>query len=329
MLQSMLLVLKLLAPIVAAVFGAIGTIKEFKHPDGRITNWGKAALSGILLGSALTIAIQVFQEMADQKTEADIILRLERAVTKITTLSADATITMPEISELTGQIEAKLQQQLVHLQNETEEYDGSIVVASERPPTRSGEKPTITSVEILPESDLFPSIDRDDALGFIADTLILRISIYRSPIDEDDFFAARWTGEGQPDFQVAFDSSEPLELTYNLRREALDFTIYDETDPEFWDSTGRIVSEVDLSGAQIWFFLDAAAPPVGSEESTELLIARGLDEAELRVVAMRINGLDYFFMRDQLEEVRTINNKKAWTIILPDSLEEIYDQHVQ
>ena len=57
-LAPMLIALKLLAPILGAVFGVLALLVHFKDSTGTVTRWGKFALAGVVVSAALSASIQ-------------------------------------------------------------------------------------------------------------------------------------------------------------------------------------------------------------------------------------------------------------------------------
>jgi hypothetical protein len=89
MLDVMLVLLKCLSILSAAVFGILGLLHDFKDRDGRITKWGGWSLFGVILSAMVAGAIEAFafvkaseDNTAQAKHREDLLHRIDTTTTK-------------------------------------------------------------------------------------------------------------------------------------------------------------------------------------------------------------------------------------------------------
>jgi hypothetical protein len=109
---------KVLSMISAALFGAIGLLANYKDSTGRITKWGKIALSGIILSAVLSLTLFSLEtasaRRAAEKARAD----AEESARVLSTILENARLTVSQQRdnlEKTESLSADMSRTLGHL----------------------------------------------------------------------------------------------------------------------------------------------------------------------------------------------------------------------
>lgn len=349
MLQTALFFLKVFSAVLAGVFGAIGTVKEFRGEDGKVTKWGKVALLGVAVSSITAVSTQVIQELIDQQSAREaagriekqvenqqeilekmvvqgeksqsILSSLERSLTKFSEISATVFIDLPDNVELVGQFEQELLAEYSNFVESGTAYDGP-VYASRGFPDR------VEEIVVLAFGGLYPQSDESNPFGWLLGSLSLEAAFYKEPRADSELLATRWSGEGQPDLQIEFTMDHLPNLKYELEGSKFNILQRSKSDSQFWDSSGEIISLSDLAGAQVYFYLKAYGS-VQMQPEADSVFRDGVRNSILETVILRIDELDLWFRDTQLRGFQAENGVTIWTATLPETLPEIFERHVR
>ncbi|WP_282609996.1 hypothetical protein [Pelagibius sp. Alg239-R121] len=349
MLQTALFVLKIFSAILAGVFGAIGTVKEFRGEDGQVTTWGKVALVGVVVSSITAVSTQIVQELIDQQSaqkaaerieqqianqqallermaaqgeQSEAILSdLQRSLTKFNKISASAFIDLPDNVALAGRVEQELLAEYSILVESGAAYDGPVSPSRTSPDG-------IEEISIQPVSGLYPQSDVSNPFGSLLESLSLEVAFYQEPRADAEIIATRWSGEGQPDLQISFRQDHLPNLSYEFEGSKFNILQSHTSDSKFWDSSGEIISLSDLAGAQVYFYLTAIGWS-GMQADVDSVFWGGVRNSVLETVILRIDELELWFRDEQLREFQAENGVTVWIATLPESLPEIFERHVR
>ncbi|WP_152008402.1 hypothetical protein [Hoeflea sp. EC-HK425] len=349
MLQTALFVLKIFSAVLAGVFGAIGTVKEFRGEDGEVTRWGKVALIGVVVSSITAVSTQFIQELIDQQSakksterielqvenqrkilermvtqgeqSQSILSTLERSLTKFSAISASAFIELPDNVELIGQFEQELLAEYSAFVKAGTAYGGPVYASRT---SHDG----IEAISVSAFGGLYPQSGKSNSLGWLLESLSLEAAFYKEPRADADLVAMRWSGEGQPDLQIGFTIEDLPNLSYELEGSKFNILQSNTSDSQFWDSSGEIISLSDLAGAQVYFYLSASGMS-GMQPDVASVFWDGVRDSVLETVVLRIDEIDLWFRDAQLREFQADNGVTVWTATLPETLTEIFESHVR
>lgn len=351
MLDTLLLALKLISSLLAGIFGAIGTMHDYKDSSGSITKWGRIALFGIVISSAVTISTQVIEEALNQKSAAEASARIEKQIQNQQELLSsvnDQSIrsnkvlgsiqrTFNRIESLSGTFWLEIPYAHTAFDNYSKRIRISIDNLLNKPDgdndiyvSRSKNKP---DGSLIPEEVSIPSYsasfpqDKEQPLRRLM-SAGLAISIYRNPIKVEEFLANRWLGRGQPDLQLRMSPDDPQ---INVELEDYHLEVYSRltTDQQYWDTNGQIASLNDLAGSQIWFYVDRPASFGEDYDEMNAVLSELSGKASIRTIILRINDIDFWFREKDMHREVSTNGKAAWVVNMPSDLENIYERFVK
>lgn len=351
MLDTLLLALKLISSLLAGIFGAIGTIHDYKDDSGSITKWGRIALFGIVISSAVAISAQLIEEALNQKSADEARARIETQIQNQQELLSNVNEQSIRSNKVLGSIQRTF--------NRIETLSGTFWL--ELPYTHTAFKAYSERVKILIDDlldnpnhvhDIYISRSKNNPDGSLIPEEVaipsdstsfpqekdqplrrlmkagLAISIYRKPIKAKEFLATRWSGRGQPDLQLSMSPMNP-DLNVELEDYQMEVISRLTTDQQYWDTNGQVASLNDLAGSQIWFYVDH---PTGfGEQYTKMnaVLSELSGKASIKTIILRVNDVDLWFREKDMSREVVRNGKVAWVITMPSDLEEIYESFVR
>ena len=261
-LELLKVILGILSISGATVSGVAALLVEYKDKKtGRITKWGRYALYGIaisfLIGTS-NLWIDYTQKSRQASNDAEKSrINTEKTLQIVTDINRtlnpfrDVRVTFhvsypfdhPDLARYLKRLDEGVCALLPEIQSSRREVQGVSWVMD-----RAG---TILVVRIHEGSPLFPNKSSEHLAFQVFFRRGLTLNFFKTPINpatfDDDI--------PDPDITMGFDGDEyknEIEVHYDLERKAVEFVGYGIlSKPESWDSSGKIVSMLDLPGTQM------------------------------------------------------------------------------
>ncbi len=351
MLDTLLLALKLISSLLAGIFGAIGTMHDYKDSSGSITKWGRIALFGIVISSAVTITTQVIEEAINQKSAAEASARIEKQIqnqqellVSVNEQSIRSNKVLGSIQRTFNRIESLsgtfwlelpythtafykyLKRIRISIDNLLDKPDGDYDIYVSCLKNNPDGSIIPEEVSIPSYSASFPQVKEQPLRRLMSAGLA--ISIYRKPIMVEQFLAKRWSSRGQPDLQLRMSPDEPKII---VKLEDYHMEVYSRltTEQQYWDTNGQISSLNDLAESQIWFYVDRPAGFGEDYKEMNAVLSELSSKACIRTIILRINDIDFWFREKDMSRKVASNGEVAWVINMPSDLEAIYERFVK
>jgi hypothetical protein len=342
-------ILKLLGLVLTGAFGILGLLTDFRDDKTKkITKWGKIALLGIILSTALSIVAQLLEsaksvrearesekQARDQITKSNEILNnLNRSLNPLTnvriTYWLKVPINAPELAayrkRLThgvaglladGRIDAKMRTAFV---------------------ARSNQKGQAEVVGIPRGSSLMPR--RDEAIAYYLIRYSgLQFSFLKNHYNDADFVGDP-SKRPRPDlfFGVITEfggksrRNRNYSLDYDLRTKEL--TLYASdllADPQSWTSDNQIQAVPDLPNVQMAVTIDDTFVPritkMGERDKQGIILSRVRSQMELDALILKINTRELWIKRSMVSDFRRVTGGTApiavYLTVFPKSIDDL------
>ena len=285
--DSLLFILKLLGVVSTAVFGILGTVHDFRSPDGKLTKWGKASVVGTIASVLLAVSAQFIenhlQAKSARKAAEDALestRRLERIIYELNRTMQP----IESISVFVADLGLPLDDQ--PLQDYKDRLNSGIEEVLKLPPQRQDEQRekglsvgrvrTVDGVDvpdrvsISESSDLFPNRENESLARAVIKVEIVELSFYRVPIVASDFHPFHHGRANDPDVRGMCFDREAFTIEKSLQSQTVNLMGGCELERKRWENnSGKIVAIPDLAGSQLFI----AFGPLGLETDNDRFLA--------------------------------------------------------
>jgi hypothetical protein len=266
-------ILGILSIFGATASGVMALLVEYKDKKtGRMTKWGRYALCGLAISFLIgTSNLWIDYTQKSRKTRDDAErsrINTEKTLQIVTDINRtlnpfkDVRVTFaisypfdhPDLARYLQRLDEGVRALLPDMQSSHEEIQGVSWQME-----KGGR---IVWVRIHEGSPLFPSRSSEPLAFQVFLRRGLTLNFFKTPISPSTFDLR---SDDIPDIRMSFDEDEyknEIEVRYDLESKAIEFVGYGIlSKPESWESSGKIVSMLDLPGTQLIIQLeyDAAA----------------------------------------------------------------------
>jgi hypothetical protein len=303
--DTFLAVAKFLTLLIAGTLGVLGLRVEYKDDNGNITRGGKLALIGIIISTLIAATIQgveVYKQKVEENTKQQqrteeaqrankLLTEVQRGVYNFRDISIDIETTYPSDHEaFAGYFKrfdegAKQYIKTVVANNMKQNYDERYVVFTDDDPNQ----PYLMTIK---SSDgLYPDKLKEKlAWQLLADSDIT-ISIYKTPLSANETANSE---NKKPDVQwrIKLKGESKIENQFTEKKLASSAEWVSVDPKDFGNkSNGKVVSLVDLSGAQMTItFTDF---DLSDDKMTDLRNDI-LKKAEINRLNLHFNGRTFY-----------------------------------
>lgn len=252
-------ILKVVGALAGGILGSAAIFSDFHNTaTGKLSAWGKAVLTGIIVSSSVGVVTSVIEtwkaenETKEQTARTNAILKeISRSIQPITEMRLNAWMEVPRSYEVVNRYATRLQagisERLSALGAPMTAQPPSAALKGLEPWARSANG-AILNVEIGPESDLWPNRDSEVELNSMLMFGGFSIYITKTPIDPEKFQPLH----GGFDFDaLSFDFGK-AKLAWDVPKKELLIISDLEFPRNLWHTNGKISSTVDLKGSQIF-----------------------------------------------------------------------------
>jgi hypothetical protein len=314
--DQVLHVLRYVALIVAAATAVIAALAKTKDDNGQLTRAGKLYFAFILLASLVAIATQIVDDVRQErsateqlKRNADLLEQVIRGQYPLRNIRAsyqfDVPAALPGVEHYRRRLADAMPQIVPRLSSPKFRQLNDIRFAMVEPNI---------GIMFCEKSALMPSIAKDADAARLVGSLNVRLLFYRKPVEPGQWPLFVFTGSGaiQPDIEMWFSGGDRC-IEYRTKPERLILRdIGAGSNSSQWQSSGNILSVLDLRGAQ----MVVDAHPRRTDQSLGQL---QLGDFELFIDSLQALWLPKTrFMVHQLP-----NGDVAYEFIFPKTLEEI------
>lgn len=253
-------ILKYLGAALTTFLGILGLIGEFRDQrSGRITRTGRLLLIGIVVSGVIVIATQIGDDLQQESARTELLEQIVRGQYPLRNvrLSCWTDVAM----------EGDLRRYRDRVLSTFTEAKTAITAGAYSVPGISGwggsvDKP-IDYISVCKQSQLFPSIETEAFAHSVFEKMEVMLHFYRRPVAVSAY-PFHVVGKHRlsadlavPDLTMTFrdNYSKPgnVCLTYHFDQARFQFEGYDlETESRYWNSSGKIISLLDLRGAQMF-----------------------------------------------------------------------------
>jgi hypothetical protein len=325
-------VLGIFSIVGGTVSGIAALLVDYRDKKtGKITKWGRYALLGVggafLIGTSnlwldYTQKTREAREAANKSREAAektlrIVTDIGRTLSPLKDVQASYCLIYPFDQPELAQYRQRLDQGVRALLPKIGESDSHVPGVVGRMRDVDG---TITQVSIGPNSPLFPDHTAERfAYTVLADS-DLELMFYKIPIDPALFGSAEKGLE--PDISMSFEPSVEkrydVEVGYDLETKTISHCGNQiRSDQTHWDSSGKILSPLDLPGSQL--FIRAGHSPVSFAERDKRV------EPHLQALILKVAERRAWLLRDdKLKPVRPEIGEYVYTF--PKTYNEMLEE---
>jgi hypothetical protein len=345
MIGIILIILKLAGLVLTGAFAILGLLTEFKDRETKkVTKWGKVALIGIFVSTAMSFVSQVLEsaksahdsraatkQAQDQIARSNEVLNnLNRSLNPLTNVRITYWLTAPlQASELTKYRERLLQgvKEILRARNQR----SNLGFISRRGP--SGPE----AVSIPRKSPLMPQ--RSETIPFYLLTYSgLQFSFLLNHHGGSEFVAEDEGTRPEPDlwFDVSTENGEARSTEYSLEYDlkSHQLTIFASdliSDPEYWRSNNRIQAVPDLSGVQLALKIDDTMVPSlplnGERDHAGRTLSRLRSQMQLDSMIFKVNTRELWIKGRNRDMTRVANSGSRpfaiYTTDLPKSVDDL------
>jgi hypothetical protein len=342
-------VISVLSLALGTASGVAALLVEFKDKaTGAITKWGRYALSGLAASFLIGTANQLIDyssktqqareaaKTAQQATEQTlhIVTDINRTLNPLKNVRASFWLTYPfdgsELSSYKERLDAGLrarlsQAKLDHLlmPGALSKVGDDLSKIADRAFTPEFSLSGVSddgrvTVTVKNDSPLFPKSQTESFAHTVLNTTGLQIQFFKSPIEHP---CHRTVDQPKPDITMSFgnnpDANARISLEYTLPTQEVairGFRI--KSDSDYWNSSGTIISTLDLPGSQM--VISAGHLLVSFSEPEKRV------EPDLKTVSLAIAERgDWVFRNGKLRLETSQDGRRCWTYIFPRSFSEL------
>jgi hypothetical protein len=296
MLNLSLAVLKYLGMILTTSLGVLGLRTDFRDKTtGQVTRGGRVLLAGIVAAGVIMIATQALEDIRQNTEREDAIDQMARGQYPLRDVRlswwADIGPPHPQLIPYRDRLASAAKAARAQIGLGAEHVAGFTAWGGVlgQPPNH---------VVINPSSPYYPNSEREQFASSVFSVTEIVLRFYRSPIPVTSYplhGVARSREEAgrvvRPDLKMNFIAIRHAYIEYSFDSGLGLWASDVETEPRFWDSSGKIVSLVNLRGAQV--FIELTPLPV---EFGRVKVAPAVTP-ELRTMRLQVGELDGFWIK--------------------------------
>jgi hypothetical protein len=339
-----LAVTKFTSIVLTGGFAALALLTRYKDSEGNITRWGKIAIAGVAASAvtgALSQSIELLlkaradeasqnRALAELARNSELLTQINRGLNPLTNVRAtfwlEVKLNHPELQPFIRRFKSQLGPLIARWESDPSGHEGG----PEYPNVRTTDN-KVSTVTISQDSRLFPRKTTEPFAYTVLKYSTISMYFYKPPIKIDEFPEYVLGVEPvnteildrikQPDIKMSFEQNynnpSDIELNYSPRTEQFyvhGFNI--ESKDRYWNSSGKIISALDLAGAQV--FITSEHILVSVEEPQKRV------HPELSAVALHISNRKSLWFRAQKLTVHTHRDgPKIYEYRFPDKFEQI------
>jgi hypothetical protein len=230
----------------------------------------------------------------------------------------------PELVSYRDQLYAKLQALLPDIQSPSTFKDFGVSVAQE---TRDGQ---VKKISLEMNSPFLPDRDKETPAAALLETTSLIVEFFK-PLDNSQVSVIDLLS-GKPDMRMTFD---PMSDQYSVSKLQFDLStrklsVYVSnigTDPQYWKSTNRIISTIDLPGCYMLVVAYHLVPGTGRTGAAVLRTFNdATDKSWPNVESLFLHVADrnqWWFPMDKFVPVRLKSGQKGVFYHFPNSFDDM------
>lgn len=339
-LDAVIAIGKIAAAVVAGVLGVLGVLVNFKRDDGRVTRWGYAVITGILVSAFIGVATQVGESYRAQRDSQEqtaktqhLLEQLNRSIQPITRVHVSAVMTFPRENESVARYVARMEKG-IHIQRLLPKLNSNIIAIGPSVDYLSAgvtdAQGKAASITIGEKSSLWPRREDERTIASAIRSLHLDLFMYRKPIKVAAFSGIISVGHGHADWIATgfILGKRSTSLDFDLATRTLSVHYLDDPQKEFMHSNGRIVSLVDLRGSQLFILPPGIRDYQLPERFQQMMPNRKALEQlyggmDIKYAVLSFaNGREIWLHRSKLSRQTFAGGEPVYAVVLPATEEE-------
>ncbi|MEA2414572.1 MAG: hypothetical protein QOI58_1229 [Thermoanaerobaculia bacterium] len=321
-----MVLLKYAGMAVTTCLGVFGLLINFRDKQtDKVTRGGRRLVVGIIVSGMIVVATQMLEDVRSRAEREDIIDAMVQGQYPLRDVRlsfwADLPAKDPRLQSFTNRVgidATNAREQVVRGVQNVPGVNGWSGLLG-RPPSM---------ITICQGSQFYPDRQREPFAASIFQIVEVTLRFYRSPIPVAAYPVRRYEDPKSaqerpiwPDLEMTFRTSSDVCMQFDFdRRGVVVWGSNLETEPRSWNSSGRIVSLVNLRGTQL--FIELTPLPLTFGETKHEPSVTPL----LRSLVLRIGELDGLWLHvDQLTKHSGIDGAPFYEYRFPSTMDEILD----
>ncbi len=309
-------ILKFVAPLAPAVMALVSLLLKTKDDSGRLTRAGKWSVALVILAAVLAVVTQVAETIRQYRST-------EQQLKRNSNLLEQVLRGQYRLENIRASYQLQIPTSLPDVQKYEQRLNGSLPqIAKEALLEKYRQANDIRSAIIEPHTDilfcqnspLMPSVREEPDAARLVSSLNVRVLLYRKPVKPDRWplFVVTGAGALQADVEMWFSGGDRC-IEYRAWDQRLILRdIGASTNSAQWESSGEILSVLDLRGAQM--IVD-----IHPRRTDQLAGQLPLTDFELFIGSLQALWLP----RDRFTTHQLPNDDITYEFVFPESLEEI------
>ena len=326
-------ILGIISIFAGTAFGVLALLVEYKDKKtGKITRWGRYAILGLaasFLVGALNLWISYTQKSHEAQVAAErsreaaektlqIVTDISRSLNPLKDVTVDFWLSYPfdapELVQYRERLDKGVTALLPDLMKSDEKSVQGVYASIVEPDGK------IIQVTIEKDSPLFPSESTENFANTILSYPFLTLYFFKDTVDP------KTIGEfssPDPDIKMGIEGSwdrNEFNLEFDLQTKKI--SIYGHgisSDPKYWDSSGTIVSALDLPGTQLT--IQAMHPRVDNSEPEKRV------EAEFNSIVLNIaERRGWWLRKDKLKMYGSPSAGRIYSYLFPKTYQELLSE---
>ena len=330
--MDILTTLKILGIVLTGAFGALALLKDFKDKKKKvITKWGKIALCGMFLSTALAITTQVLESRkpAGDFSSQQILSGINRSMNPIKNVRVTYWLRVPFSAPEFSAYRARLEKGIaaVLASHDLSHPEKGFI-------SRSGPNGP-EAVEIPRASPLMPQ--KSELIPYYALRFSgLHFSFFKNPRPDSDLLGSHGLPPADLSLQVGTDTgekdSETYSLQYDLKTHDVSIFAMDLfSDPQYWRTNNHIQTVPDLAEDQLAVQIDDTMVPTlpanGEVDPTGQAISHLRSQMQLDSLILKIDTRELWLKRFDRNMKRLESNGARpfalYTTLFPKNVDDL------
>jgi hypothetical protein len=285
-LTTILAILKFTGIGLSMAFGVLALLTKYRDDDGNITRWGRFALIGVFASGLSSAAAQSVELILSNKARRDaehrtqleleantrLLTQINRGLNPLSDVRASfwlrVSLEHPELRGFVKRFVTSVNPLIARWESDASSRGDALAYPSSK--DMNGK---VLTVNVRQDSPLFPQEGSERFAYTVFENTTITMRFYRTPIEIRQFphYGAIEPSRSvrDPDIEMYFEQDDASPWDINLEYEPATGTFRVRgssifSDPNYWRSSGEIVSLLDLAGAQV--FITAGHTLVSFEE---------------------------------------------------------------